>query len=123
MTEERKRERVVVPDLYRKYITFKVRGDSGNFVDAELFNFSPHGIRIRSRYELPLDSTIECLVSVPKSPTKEIPFKGKIKYCIQEEPMGKYMIGAEIIEPDDKAAFEVFSKIHGFMKERFDDFP
>jgi hypothetical protein len=123
LTEKRKRERVVVPDVYRKYITFKVREISGNFVDAELFNFSPHGIRIRSRYELPFDSTIECLVSVPKSFTKEIPFKGKIKYCIQEEPMGNYIIGAEIIEPDDKTAFELFSKIHGFMEERIDDFP
>jgi hypothetical protein len=123
MTEKRKGERVVVPDLYRKHITFKVREVSGNFVDAELFNFSPQGIRIRSRYELAFNSTIECLVSVPKSLTKEIPFKGKIKYCIQEEPMGKYIIGAEIIEPDDKTAFELFSEIHGFMKERIDDFP
>jgi hypothetical protein len=37
--------------------------------------------------------------------------------------MGNYIIGAEIIESDDKTAFEVFSKIHGFMKERIDDFP
>jgi|SRR4030043_149656 len=123
MTEGRKGERLVVPDLYRKYITFKVREVSGDFVDAELFNLSPHGVRIRSRYELPFGSTIECLVSVPKSFTKEIPFKGKIKYCIQEEPMGKYLIGAEIIETGDKTAFDLFSKIDGFMKERIDDIP
>jgi hypothetical protein len=123
MTERRKGERFVFPDLYRKYITFKVRGVSGDFVDAELFNFSPHGIRIRSRYELPFDSTIECLVSAPGSFTKEIPFRGKIKYCIQEEPMGNYVIGAEIIEPGDKTAFEIFSKIHGFVKEKIGDIP
>lgn len=121
MTERRKGERLVVPDLYRKYITFKVREVSGDFVDAELFNFSSHGIRIRSRYELPFNSTIDCLVSAPKSLTKEIPFKGRIKYCIQEEPMGSYLIGAEIIEPPDKIAFELFLKIHDFMKERMDD--
>src|SRR4030043_1384959 len=118
MTERRKGERLVLPDPYRKDITFKFREVSGNFVDAELFNFSPHGIRIRSRYELPFNSTIECLVSVPKSSTKEIPFKGKIKYCIQEEPMGNYLIGAEIIETSDKPAFELFLKSHDFMKER-----
>ena len=123
MMERRKGERLVFPDLYRKYITFKVRGVSGDFVDAELFNFSSHGIRIKSRYELPFGSTIECLVSAPKSLTKEIPFKGKIKYCIQEEPMGNYLIGAEIVEPRDKTAFELFLKIHGFMKERVDDIP
>ena len=118
MTERRKGERLVVPDLYRKYITFRVREVSGDFVDAELFNFSSHGIRIRSRYELPFNSMIDCLVSVPKSLTKEIPFKGRIKYCIQEEPMGNYLIGAEIIEPPDKIAFELFLKSHDFMKER-----
>jgi hypothetical protein len=123
MMEKRKGERLVVPDLCRKYITFKVRGVSGDFVDAELFNLSPQGIRIRSRYELPFDSTIECLVSVPKSFTREIPFKGRIKYCIQEEPMGNYLIGAEIIETADKTAFELFSKIDGFMKGRIDNIP
>ncbi len=121
MMERRKGERLVVPDLYRKYITFKVREVSGDFVDAELFNFSSRGIRIKSRYELPFGSTIECLVSAPKSFTKEIPFKGKIKYCIQEEPMGNYFIGAEIIEPRDKIALELFLQIHDFMKERIDD--
>ncbi len=118
MTERRRGERVVFPDPYRKFITFKVRGASGNFVDAELFNFSSHGIRIRSRYELPFNSIIDCLVSATESLTKEIPFKGKIRYCIQEEPMGNYVIGAEIIESGDRTAFEVFSQIHSFVKEK-----
>jgi hypothetical protein len=30
--------------------------------------------------------------------------------------MGNYLIGAEIIEPGDKTALELFSKIHDFMK-------
>jgi hypothetical protein len=115
--ERRKVERYVVPEIYRKYITFKIREVSGDFVDAELFNFNPNGIRIKSRYELPFDSTIECLISVPKSLTAEIPFTGKIKYCIQEEPMGDYIIGVEIIEPGDKVAFELFLKIQDFIKE------
>jgi len=123
MTERRKGERLVFPDLYRKYITFKFRGVSGDFVDAELFNFSSHGIRIRSRYELPFNSTIECLVSVPKSSTEGIPFKGRIKYCIQEEPMGNYLIGAEIIDPGDKTPFELSSKIDRLMKDSIDHIP
>ncbi len=121
--ERRKGERHVLPEMYRKYITFKIKEVSGDFVDAELFNFSPKGIRIRSRYELPLNSIIECLISVPKSFAKEIPFRGKIKYCIQEEPMGNYLIGAEIIESGDKTALEIFSKIHGFVKGKIDDIP
>jgi hypothetical protein len=119
--ERRKGERYVVPEIYRKYITFKVRGVSGDFVDAELFNFTSNGIRIKSRCELPFDSTIECLISVPKSPTEEIPFTGKIKYCIQEEPMGNYLIGIEIIETNDKIGFGVFLKLYDFIKERIGD--
>lgn len=120
--ERRKVERYVVPEIYRKYVTFKVREVSGDFVDAELFNFTSHGIRIKSRYELPFDSTIECLISVPKSLTEEIPFTGKIRYCIQEAPMGDYLIGIEIIETGDKMGFGVFLKVYDFIKERIGDF-
>jgi hypothetical protein len=107
-----------VPEIYRRYITFKVRKVSGDFVDAELFNFTPNGIRIKSRYELAFNSMIECMVSVPKSLTKQIFFTGKIKYCIQEEPMGNYLIGVEIIETGDKVWFDLFSKVHDFIKGR-----
>jgi hypothetical protein len=119
--ERRKGERYVVPEIYRKYITFKVRGVSGDFVDAELFNFTSNGIRIKSRCELPFDSTIECLISVPESLTEEILFTGKIKYCIQEEPMGDYLIGVEIIETDDELGFGAFLKVYDFIKERIKD--
>jgi len=119
--ERRKVERYVVPEIYRKYITFKVREVSGEFLDAELFNFTSNGIRIKSRCELPFDSTIECLISVPKSLTEEIPFTGKIRYCIQEEPMGDYLIGIEIIETDDQIGFGVFLKVYDFIKERIKD--
>ena len=118
MTERRKAERFVVPELYRKHITFKIKKVSGDFMDAELFNFTPNGIRIKSRNELPFHSIIECMVSVPKSLTKEIFFTGKIRYCIQEEPMGDYIIGVEITETSDKVWFDLFSKVHDFIKGR-----
>jgi hypothetical protein len=118
MVERRKGERYIMPEIYRKYILFKVKKVSGDFVDAELFNFSPRGVSIKSRSRFTVDSAIECLISVPKSLTKEIPFTGKIKYCIQDEPGGDYLIGAEIIQTSDKVWFDLFSKIHDFIKER-----
>jgi hypothetical protein len=110
-----------MPEIYRKHITFKVRKVSGNLVDVELFNFSPKGISIKSQYGLTVNSAIECLIGAPKFLTKEIPFTGKIKYCIQDEPGGDYLIGAEIIRADDKIWFEMFSKVHDFIKERIGD--
>jgi hypothetical protein len=118
MVERRKEERNVVPELYQKYITLKVRKASGEFVPMELLDFSHKGIRIKSSYGLSVDSAIECLISAPKSLTKEVPFIGKIKYCIQDESKGDYLIGAEIIETSDRSGFEIFSEIHDFIKER-----
>jgi hypothetical protein len=116
--ERRKGERYVVPEIYRKYITLKVRKASGEFVLMELLDFSPHGIRIRSAYGLSVNSAIECLISAPKSLTKEVPFIGKIKYCIQDESEGDYLMGAEIIETSDRSGLKIFSEVHDFIKER-----
>ncbi len=116
--ERRREERHVVPEIYGKYITCKVREVSGDFVDAELFDFTPSGIRIKSRRELSSDSTIECMVSAPRSLTKEVFFTGKIKYCIHEESAGGYFIGVEIIETSAKVWFDLFSKVHDFIKGR-----
>jgi hypothetical protein len=121
MAERRKEARDAVPEIYGKYITFKVRKGPGEFVPMDLLDFSPNGIRIKSPYELPVDSTIECVVAVPKSLTKEVLFIGKVKHCTQDEPEGDYLIGAEIIETDDRIGFEVFSKVHNFIKERIGD--
>jgi hypothetical protein len=118
MVEKRKEERHVVPEIYRKHIIFKVRIGSGEFVPMELLDFSRRGIRMRSPYGLSVDLTIECLISAPKSITKEIPFIGKIKYCIQEELEGDYLMGAEIIKTSDRSGFEIFSEVHDFIKER-----
>ena len=121
MLERRERERHVVPEIYRKYITLKVREASGEFVPVKLLDFSPKGIRMRSSYEIPVDSVIECLIAAPKSITKEIPFIGEIKYCIQDESEGDYVIGAEVVETSDRLGFEVFSEVHNFIKERMGD--
>jgi hypothetical protein len=121
MSERRKEERYVVPEIYRKYILFKLTTVSGDAVDAELFNFSSKGISIKSRCRFTVDSPIECLISVPKSLTKEIPFTGKIKYCIEDEPGGDYLIGAEIIRTSDKVWFDLVLKVHDFIKGRIGD--
>ena len=121
MLERREEERHVVPEIYRKYILLKVRNASGEFEPVELLDFSPKGIRMKSSYELSIDSAIECLISAPKSITKEIPFVGKIKYCIQDELDGGYVMGAEIVETSDRPGFEIFSEVHNFIKERMGD--
>jgi len=121
MKERREEKRQVVPEIYRKYITLKVRGTSGEFDPVKLLDFSPRGIRMKSSNEIPVDSLIECLISAPQSITKEIPFIAVVRHCIQDELEEDYLMGAEIIETSDRSGFEIFSEVHDFIKERMGD--
>jgi len=121
MKERREEKRQVVPEIYRKYITLKVRGTSGEFDPVKLLDFSPRGIRMKSSNEIPVDSLIECLISAPQSITKEIPFIAVVRHCIQDELEEDYLMGAEIIETSDRSGFEIFSDVHDFIKERMGD--
>lgn len=118
MTERRNEERHAVPEIYRKYVTFKARADSGEFVPMKLLDFSHHGIRMKSSHGLSVDSRIECMIAAPKSFSKEILFVGKVKYCIQDRSAGGFVIGAEVVETNDQIGFKLFSKVHDFIKER-----
>lgn len=121
MLERRKEERCSVPEIYRQYITFKLREASGEFVPTDLLEFSPHGIRITNPRDLPVDTTIECLVSIPRSLSREIPFIAKVKYSVRNDSGGDYLIGAEIVQIEEPIWFDVFLKTHDFIKERIGD--
>ena len=118
MIERRKGTRYVVPEIYQKYVTFKIRKESGEFVPAELLEFSLYGIKMKTPFPLAVYSVIECLISIPKSLTKEILFSAKIKHCMQDEPDGDYITGAEILQMSDKTWLNVFLKVHDFIKQR-----
>jgi len=118
MTERRNEERHVVSEMYREYFTFKARAGSNEFVPLKLLDFSGHGVRMKSQQGVSVNSNIECLIAAPKSFSKEILFVGRVKYCIQDEAEGDYLIGAEVVETDDPTGFELFSKVHHFIKER-----
>jgi hypothetical protein len=118
MEERRKETRYVVPEIYQKYITFKIRRDPGEFVPVELLDFSPYGIKMKDSVAFAVDSPMECLISAPKSLTREIPFSVKVKYCIQSEPGEGYFIGGEIVRNGDHLWLNVFSRVHDYINER-----
>jgi len=68
-----------------------------------------------------VNSEIECLISMPKCLTKEIPFRARVKYCIQHEEEGDYVVGAEIVPRGDNLWLDLFSKVHDYIKERMGD--
>jgi hypothetical protein len=115
MAERRKETRYVVPEIYQKHITFKIRRDPGEFVPVELVDFNPYRIKIRDSFVSAVDSPMECLISAPKSLTREIPFSVKVKYCIQNDPGEGYLIGAEIVQGGYHLWLNVFSKVHDYI--------
>jgi hypothetical protein len=118
MSEKRKEKRYIIPEIYRKYVTLRIRKDPDGFQPVDLLDFSLEGIKIRNPSSLPMDSSIECIISIPKSLSKKIPFKARIRYCIQEEGDENYLIGAEVIQSGKNLWLEIFSKTHDFIKER-----
>jgi hypothetical protein len=99
-------------------VTLRIRKDPGEFLFVDLLDFSPDGIKIRHPYLIPVDSSAECIISIPKSLSREIPFLARIKYCIREEGDENYLIGAEILQFGKNLWLEIFSKTHDFIKER-----
>lgn len=116
--ERRRGKRQEVPELYREYIALKIRKDSDEWVDIELLDFSQQGIRIMSPFALSIESTVDCLVSAPHSLSKEVSFIAKIIYCIKDDMEGDYLVGAEIMQSEDELWFDLFSKVHDFIRER-----
>jgi len=118
MNERRKEKRYAVPEIYTKYVSLSIRKAPDEFQPVDLLDFSLEGIKIRNPSVLSVDSYIECNIAIPKSLTMEIPFKARIKYCIQEEDDENYLVGAEIISSGKNLWLEIFSKVHDFIKER-----
>lgn len=121
MNERRKEKRYHIPEIYREYVTLRIRQDPGEFLLVDLLDFSPDGIKMRHPSPVPVDSSVECIISIPKSLSMEIPFTARIKYCIQEAGDENYLIGAEIIESGRNLWLEIFLKTHDFIKERMGD--
>ena len=118
MNERRKEKRYAVPEIYTKYVSLSIRKAPDEFQPVDLLDFSLEGIKIRNPSSLPMDCSIECIISIPKSLSREVSFNARIRYCVQEEGDENYLIGAEILQSGKNLWLEIFSKTHDFIKER-----
>lgn len=117
MPERRKETRYPVPEIYRHYITLKIKPNIDNFIPVVLLDFSHHGVKLKSPIYMDNDSVFECLISVPVSLTREIEFKAKVRYCTEDNVSEEFIVGAEIIEIPNGLWFNVFKKVHDFILE------
>jgi|Deesub1362A_J573_1020465.scaffolds.fasta_scaffold00045_77 phosphoglycolate phosphatase len=118
MPDRRREKRYTIPRIHQQYIELKIN-IGGEYIPVTLLDFSEHGMKIKSPVPFDVDSLRECLISVPKSLTKAVALKIKIKYC--SEHAGSFVSGAEILEVKDEVWFRVFRKVHDFILKRAGD--
>jgi hypothetical protein len=118
MIENRKEPRYSVPEIYQKYIALRINNDSGKSVHPKLLNVSLSGIKMKNQFGLAVGSVVECLISIPQLPTKEIHFHAKIHYCIEDEANGDHLIGAEITQTLEELWVGTFFRIQEFINKR-----
>lgn len=121
MPERRKEKRHPVPDIYQRYIGLKI-SVSEELIPVSLLDFSEHGIRLKSPIPFNIGDLIGCIISVPKSLTKDIAFKGRVRHYFEED--GYFIVGMNIEEVQDEVWFRIFKRVHDFISEKtyFHDF-
>lgn len=115
LLERRKEQRHSLPDIYHKYVDLKVRVGK-EFVPVTLLDFSRNGIRTKGYLDLAEGSLEEFIISAPRSITKEVGFKARVRYCFSDN--NAYVMGAEIEEVDDEVWFRIFEKVHDFILKK-----
>jgi hypothetical protein len=115
--EKRKEERYHVSTVYRQYIELRVKA-GGAYVPVVPLNFSRHGILFESPVPLNADSSIECLISIPRLLSKDIVFGTRIKHC--QKKGNSFIISAAIDTIADATWFNIFMEVHDFIVQRRD---
>jgi len=118
MLDRRRETRYIVSEIYDNFMVCKIKESAGEFKSVKLLNVSLSGIRMRSEFELPVGSLIECLICVPKAPVKEILFSAKITHCIECEQGKFYIMGGEIINTSEQSWVNGFFRLHDFINAR-----
>jgi len=114
--EERRREkRHPVPPIYRDYIKLSINL-SGEFIEAQILDFSRRGLRLSSPIPLEIDTTIQCIISIPKSLTRDASFRARVRHCSKSEE--RYIAGCEIESIEDELWFRVVEKVHDFIWQK-----
>ena len=111
----RREERYPVPEVYRQYFELRIRAQE-TFVTVALDNLSRSGILFESPLPLPVDSRVECLISVSRSLSKEVSFAVRVKHCRQSG--GSFLVGAAIDSVADEVWFDIFLEVHDFIIAR-----
>ncbi|UCG78732.1 MAG: PilZ domain-containing protein [Nitrospirota bacterium] len=116
--ERRDEQRYPIQEIYRKYVSCKIKLDGAEAVDAQLIEFSKSGLKIMCKSHKEENSVLECVISLPKLYPKDLKTRIKVRYSTPSENSDNFIIGAKIIEADKDYIARVFAKIIEFVTLR-----
>ena len=114
-SERRREERHPVPAVYQRYINMKIKIDDV-FVPVILHNFSSSGVLFESQMPCEMESSADCVISIPRSLSQELAFAIRVKHC--QEKLTTFFVGAVIEAPVDATWFNIFREVHDFIMQR-----
>ena len=118
MIERRKEPRYAIPKMYQKFITFKIKKGSDEFLPAKVLDVSLSGIKIGGdQIKLRVGSVIDCSIFIPKVLPGEAHFSAKVQYCMEDKGHKYYFIGAETVQSSLESWVKIFFRVHDFISE------
>ena len=114
-SEQRREQRHPVPAVYQRYINLKVTIDDV-IVPVILHNFSAGGVLFESRVPFEIKTYADCVISIPRSLSREIDFDIRVKHC--QKKNNTFFIGAAIETAVDATWFNIFREVLGFIMQR-----
>lgn len=115
MIDQRKEQRLEIPDPCRKYLAFTVKQDHAP-VQAVIGNFSRNGILFESPRKFTAGDLAVCSLRVITSTPREISFEIEVKYCYENKHT--YIIGASIRDISHNKWFDAFEKLFDMIVTR-----
>ncbi len=113
--DNRKEQRIEIPDPCRKYLTFTVKQEQEP-VRAVIGNFSRNGILFECPRQFAAGDRTECSLKVNRATPREITFEIEVKYCYENE--GTFITGASIDAISHDKWFDAFEKLFDMIVTR-----
>lgn len=116
MLERRKDPRLAVPETFQRYINLVIETAKGP-LPAQFIDLSLSGLSFESPIALDAGRRLSCVVSIPKSLTREVRLSFEVMHCRKlDEAM--FLVGARITEVVDEMWFKVLKNVFSFIEER-----
>ncbi len=116
--DKRREIRYPFPDIYRKYLTMRVK-IADAFREVVIINFSSHGVQFSLSEPLEVNAVIDCVLFMRHTIEKKVFFRARVRYSSGEHE--GFVTGVEIEEMPEHLNFDFFDNMFEFIKTTMPD--